>query len=75
MKQDCTWQMILKSFDFQPEVRKIEHHLAQGHEDTLNLSGVGLTEEIKTEIREVCFRNECEFDLKTVQDFVGSSTN
>ena len=59
-KQDCTWQMVLKGFDFQPQAKKIQSLVNESH----------LSEELRHEIFDAVNKNECEFDVDTVRAFL-----
>jgi hypothetical protein len=59
-KQDCTWQMVLKGFDFQPQAKKIHALVNESH----------LNEELRHEILDLVNKNECEFDVDTVRAFL-----
>lgn len=59
-KQDCTWQMVLKGFDFQPAAKQI-HSL---------LNETNPSEELKHDIIDAVNKNECEFDVDTVRAFL-----
>lgn len=59
-KQDCTWQMVLKGFDFQPQAKIINNFL----NETI------VSEDLKQEIIDAVNKNECEFDLNTVRNYL-----
>ena len=62
IKQDCTWQKVMKAFEFQPEIKKIEQFFVS-RIDIDEVSPTEATEEIKREIITCINQNECEFDL------------
>ena len=65
---------MLKSFDFQPELRKIEK-LVENQDDKTDTEGLEfensvLTPERKREINICLTVNECQFDSETVSEFI-----
>lgn len=68
IKQDPTWQMVLQSFCFQPEIKKIKEYLTVA-EYTQEQQDAGIKDYFVKEIQEAIFKNEGEFDLETVKSY------
>lgn len=69
IKQDPTWQMVLTSFCFQPELKNIQEYLTvmqSGGDSNLDSS---TKDYFIREIQEAMFKNESEFDLQTVKSY------
>lgn len=70
LKQDCTWQHVLRSFTFEPEARKILDYLKILPENSAALdqgsNECWSSEDIRKEVIEAIHQNSCQFDLGAV---------
>ena len=71
-KADVSWQTVIKGLDFYEEMQKIESYLDEEVGPERKSMRKTITDDVRGEVREASFAQECQFDLETVKEYVKS---